>query len=319
MHRTVISRPRSFGIQRSGRRADDRYDRDDYLANVDVDGNPAQPPPVDAFEIQGHRIALMQRGDASESPVVCVHSTGLSSLQWRRLARRLAPRSVLAPDLIGYGGSDDWRGDRPFETAADLAVVEHVFDLCGDRPIHVVGHSYGGRLALLAAARRPDRVRSLSLFEPVSFGVLASSGDRAGLDELARYDDDGTFLDDAIGGTEAWVERFVDYWNGAGAWRELSDNQRGAFMRSSRKMFEEVRETCRDSVPHTEYVGLDVPALFISGSESTLAGRRVCAVLARELPQGRHVEIEGGHMAPLMMADVVNPLIIDHVHATEAR
>jgi pimeloyl-ACP methyl ester carboxylesterase len=85
------------------------------------------------------------------------------SRQWRKLGQRLAPtHDVLAPDLIGYGG-DPWPPGKPFHFGQD---VERLAGLL-DRPADVVGHSYGGLLALQLALAQPERVRSLALYEPV--------------------------------------------------------------------------------------------------------------------------------------------------------
>ena len=77
-------------------------------------------------------------------------------------------------------------------------------------------------------------------------------------------------------------------------------------------------ETSNDDVPHTHYLAIKCPALFVSGTESTIAGRRTAAVLADKLPQGRLVEVEAGHMAPLTASDEVNALIMENITAAEA-
>jgi pimeloyl-ACP methyl ester carboxylesterase len=84
-------------------------------------------------------------------------------------------------------------------------------------------------------------------------------------------------------------------------------------------MFEEVRETSQDRVPHTHYLELGCPAVFISGSQSTTAGRSTARVLASTLPAGRHVEIDAGHMAPLTASDEVNAIIMANIAAAEGR
>lgn len=263
-------------------------------------------------------VHLARRGDGPLAPVVMVHSTGLSGAQWRRLGRRLDRRGhhVAVPDLIGYGETDAWPGPGPFVTGADLAIVEAVMDLVGG-PVHLVGHSYGGRVALQAAARRPELVRSMAMFEPVAFGVLRSTRDPEGLADIEGDDRDPRFIDDGFGGSEGWMEMFVDYWNGEGAWAAMHENQRRSFMRSARKIFEEVRETSLDDIPHTAYEPLEMPALFISGRQSTPAGRRTSAILGETLPAGRHVEVDAGHMAPVMAPDDVNALILEHFEAVE--
>jgi pimeloyl-ACP methyl ester carboxylesterase len=257
------------------------------------------------------------------TPVVALPSTGLAGSQWRRLGKDLTERGhrVFAPDLIGYGESDDWPADRVFETHHDVQVVEDTITLCGSEAIHLVGHSYGGRVGLAAAAMRPDRIRSLALFEPTCFGVLRSTGDREALDELIAYDTDRRFLDEQFGGSEAWIERFIDYWSGRGTWSGMSAEEQARWKRSGRKMFQEVRETTLDEVPHGYYVErlAKIPLLVMSGAHSTRAGRRCCEVLSQVMPNCRHVELpEVGHMGPLLAAREVNALVLEHIERVEA-
>ncbi|KIG14875.1 Hydrolase, alpha/beta fold family protein [Enhygromyxa salina] len=278
-----------------------------------------------SITVHGLRIAYHRFPAATPaelSPVACLPSTGLSGLQWRRLAKLLSRRGhdVLCVDLIGYGESEDWPRPGPFRTEYDVDVVDALLDLC-ERPVHLVAHSYGGRVGLRAGLRRPQLLRSLSLYEPTCFGLLRSTGDTLGLAELGDYDADGRFLDDAFGGSEAWVERFIDYWSGPGSFAELDEDERRAWMRSSRKMFEEVRETALDDVPHTRYVDAlgQLSTLVISGATSTRAGQRCCDVFAQVMPRCRHVELaDVGHMGPVLAPREVAELIAGHIADVEA-
>ena len=97
--------------------------------------------------------------------VVCVHG----SLSWGTFAfraqRPLADSALLiVPDRRGYGASEP-NGAADFEVdARDVAA------LLGEGA-HLVAHSYGAVAALLAAARRPDAVRTLTVVEPAAFAV----------------------------------------------------------------------------------------------------------------------------------------------------
>jgi pimeloyl-ACP methyl ester carboxylesterase len=247
-------------------------------------------------------------------PVVLVHSSGLSSRQWSRLAARLAERHrVVAPDLLGSGGSDPVPRDEPFDFSKDVGALEAILETIRE-PFHLVGHSYGGLVALTSARRRPDRVLSIALFEPVAFGVLWSKDDRAGIADLVDYDRNGTFFDDATGGDEGWMERFVDWWQGPGAWRLLPQATRNTFLSVGRKVFQEVRSLTGDRTPHDAYAALAMPVLLLSGDRSPLAARRVAAILAETIPNAELVTFEGaGHMAPLTHAQAVNDRIVEHL------
>lgn len=275
--------------------------------------------------VHGLRVTYHRFGAAgSAAPVVCLPSTGLSGLQWRRLAKTMSARGheVLAVDFIGYGESEDWpRARAPFRTEYDIDVAEALLEQCSG-PVHLVGHSYGGRVALALGLRRPERLRSLALFEPTCFGVLRSTGDLVGTRELEAYDRDERFLAEDFGGSEAWVERFVDYWSGPGSFANFTEDERRAWLRSSQKMFEEVRETALDTVPHTAYLRAlaALPLLLMSGACSTLAGRRCCEVLAECMPRAEHVELaELGHMAPVLASREVADLIAAHILASDGR
>src|SRR5262249_49911610 len=121
------------------------------------------------------------RGD----PVVLVHSSGMSSRQWRRIADALEPRfRIVLPDLLGYGESSPWPREERFHFALDLLALEAVIDRVAQQTgkrIHLAGHSYGGFLAMLAALHRPRAIRSIAVYEPVSFGVLRSKSEKEAL------------------------------------------------------------------------------------------------------------------------------------------
>ncbi|MCW2614388.1 MAG: putative epoxide hydrolase, partial [Frankiales bacterium] len=97
---------------------------------------------------------------AGSTPVLLLHGVPETSSCWRDLAPRLATgRRVLAPDLPGLGGST-YTGafDVPSLVAELAALVE--LEVPGGR-VDVVGHDWGGSLALGLAGARPDLVRRL--------------------------------------------------------------------------------------------------------------------------------------------------------------
>jgi pimeloyl-ACP methyl ester carboxylesterase len=97
------------------------------------------------------------------TPVLLIHGL-FGSLSAPRILSAFGDRQVLAPDLIGYGAHRDavphgWTlQDQADHVAA--YVRDHV-----DAPVHVVGHSVGGAVAVFLARRHPDLVRSLTSVE----------------------------------------------------------------------------------------------------------------------------------------------------------
>jgi pimeloyl-ACP methyl ester carboxylesterase len=248
--------------------------------------------------------------------VIALHSGGMSGRQWRRLAERLqGGYRVLLPDFLGSGENPPWSDDASFHWGMDADVVEEIL-LADDGRAHLVGHSYGGLVAVTVAHRHPQAVRSLAVYDPVAMGVLHAAGDAEALADLARTD--MLTMDDAVGGGEAWLNAFVDWWNGPGAWASLPQPTRDAFLRVGRKVYYEVRSLLADRTPGDAYARIAAPALVLSGERSPLAARRVGTLLAAAMPQGRQQTIAGaGHMGPITHATEVNQAIAAHIAAAE--
>jgi len=118
----------------------------------------------------GLRMHLAEAGPADGEPVVCLHGWPQDWLLWRRVMPALAAdgHRVIAPDLRGFGWSDappDGYGKE--QLASDvLALV----DALGIARFALLGHDWGGWVALLLALRAPARVRrvlALSIASPL--------------------------------------------------------------------------------------------------------------------------------------------------------
>lgn len=114
--------------------------------------------------------SYVEAGDRSNPPVLLVHGNVSSNLFWDETLKRLAPSYwVIAPDLRGYGESeartiDATRGVRDWSD--DLQSL--VASLNIDTPVHVIGWSLGGGVAMQFAIDFPESVASLILLNPIS-------------------------------------------------------------------------------------------------------------------------------------------------------
>jgi pimeloyl-ACP methyl ester carboxylesterase len=227
--------------------------------------------------------------------------------QWRKLGHRLAPaHRVVAPDLLGYGPTP-WPHGKPFHFHEDLAMLAELLD----EPAHVVGHSYGGLLALQLALAQPTRVRSIAVYEPVAFGILDEPADAPFRDELARMP---AYRPGTDGVDEAWLAAFVGWWNGPAAWDQLAEPTKQAFRSVGWKLSQEVASLVADRTDRAGYARITAPTLLLGGEQSPAAEHRVLAKLAAALPHATLRSFAGvGHMAPITHADMVNDAIVAHL------
>lgn len=160
------------------------------------------------------------KGPGGSIPAVLVHGT----FSWATLAfehqRPLARgRTLLLPDRRGFGASPDLNGGGERDVTSDYAIdAVDISELLGDGA-HLVGHSYGGTVAMLAAAAHPDRVVSLTLIEPCAHTTAADEPVVARAIEDgrrfmagARLGTPGEYIDLAYGGRPrpepaAWLLR----------------------------------------------------------------------------------------------------------------
>lgn len=116
-------------------------------------------------EVRGARLRALAGGEPSAPPVLLVHGLGGTAENWLEVAPALARRArVLLVDLPGHGESPPLPALPTLDALADRLALLARREL--GAPAVVAGHSLGGLLALRLAARRPEAVAGLVLFDP---------------------------------------------------------------------------------------------------------------------------------------------------------
>ena len=114
------------------------------------------------LEVGGRELYVEQAG--AGEPVLLLHGFCCSSFSWRHVLSGLAPRfRVIAPDLPGFGFSQRPADPGAYGFPGLEGAVLGLLDRLGVESCHLVGHSFGGALALWLTERHPGRVRSLTL------------------------------------------------------------------------------------------------------------------------------------------------------------
>jgi pimeloyl-ACP methyl ester carboxylesterase len=247
--------------------------------------------------------------------LVCLHSNASTSGQWRGLMDELAGNyRVLAPDSYGSGKTAEWPSDREIRLQDEVDLLEPVFARAGPS-FTLVGHSYGAAIALLAALRRPGRVRALALYEPTLFSVVdAQQAPPNGADGIRN----------AVAAAGAALDRgdrnhaarcFIDFWMGSGSWDATPSQRKPPIAASVVNVRRWAHALFTEPTPAEAFAALDIPVLYMVGDDSPEPARAVARVLIPVLERVEVVRFPGlGHMAPVTHPEVVNAEIARFVY-----
>jgi pimeloyl-ACP methyl ester carboxylesterase len=237
--------------------------------------------------------------------VLCLHSSGSSSRQWQPLADRAGSRfNVIAPDLHGHGAGPAWLGEPAAILEADTVRIARLISV--DRPAHLVGHSYGGALALRIAAHFPERVRSVTIYEPVTFAALRDHLPR-GREALDVQALGRTVARDVAGGfaTHA-ARRFADYWSGAGTYAAMPASRRASLDRRMPAVAAHFTALWSDDVGLADLRSCRVPLTLLSGNRTRATTRRIAELIRFVRP-----DASGGLMTAMdHLGPITHPAIM---------
>ena len=266
---------------------------------------------------------MHQRGPTptGPAPVIALHCSGAGAAQWRQLGEVLGARyELVTPEHYGCDGVGPWTGERAFALADEAVRTIEIIDR-SDCEVHLVGHSYGGGVALRAAAERPNRIASLTLYEPSAFHLLKVMGARGAV-ALAEIRAIATQIDEAVitGDYRGGVSSFVDYWGGPGAWAALRPSVQAALTRWTPKAPLDFRALIDEPTTASAYTELHFPALIMRGEHGPAPTRLIAEKLSTLMPAAQVVVIAGaGHMGPLTHASEVNATIERHIEKSHPK
>jgi pimeloyl-ACP methyl ester carboxylesterase len=264
-------------------------------------------------------MVMKTHGIASAAPrelVIALHCSGANAGQWRKLGETLGEGfELIAPEHYGCGSAGPWTGEHAFSLADEAARTIALID-ADDRKVHLVGHSYGGGVALHVALARPDRIASLTLYEPSAFHLLRQfdhgAAALAEITAIAYAAATGVVTGDYRGAAMT----FVDYWGGPGAWDAMRPAAQDELVRWMPKAPLDFRALFREPTPASAYAQLNVPVLIMRGEHAPDPTRLVAEALPRLMPDAKGAVVaDAGHMGPLTHAAAVNALIAAHVAA----
>lgn len=266
------------------------------------------------IRVDGHDIRYVERAAAQvDAPcVVMIHGYTGSKENWYPLAARLGTRyRLLMPDLPGWGQSQRIAG-QDYGFSAQAEHVAALLRALGDAPVVLLGHSMGGGIAALVAARHPERVSHLVLIDAAG---VEFADNTFGLDVLAGRNPFAV-------SDRASLERYLDvlfHDRGArpampwpGPWLLCTLRRREADFEQS--VLERIGRSEERFLPWQQATRIRQPALLAWGRHDRVIDPSAMALYAQQIPQARTLWLErSGHMTvmeePAALADAVVALI----------
>lgn len=242
------------------------------------------------------------------SPVVMLHCSSGSWQQWKPLMQTLQGDRVecLALDLHGHGRSPEWPVGERDTLAVDAAAAWQALGT-GARDVQLVGHSYGAAVAMQMALMQPSRVASMTLYEPVPFGLLQADDPLQAPPRLeietiamrvASLVDPGRLHDAA--------RLFTNYWADGDAWAMANTAQRDRLASRMPSVSRHFNALFAARWSSQQLRRLTMPVLLMHGTRTREPSRALGWQLSTQLPRVTNVPLPGaGHLGPISHPEVV--------------
>lgn len=268
--------------------------------------------------VEGTRWAYVERTatDPAAPTLVLLHGYTGSKENWFALARALGRRyRLVVPDLPGWGSSSREReGDYGYAAQADrlAAFLQRI----GGAPVVLVGHSMGGGIAAVVAARYPQLVSHLGM---MNASGIEFSGNQFGLDVVAGQNPFGVV--DAAS-LEQYLGILFHQRNArppipwpAGHAVIAHRRREGAFEQS---VLDHIGRSDGRFLPAEQAPAITQPTLLLWGAQDQVIDPSAMALFGARIPQARQVLLDDcGHMSlmeyPGAVADAVRDLVEQEV------
>lgn len=265
-----------------------------------------------AFQFNGRAVDYV---DSGEGPcIVFVPGSFSATAAWRPIAEKLDGFRIVATSLPGCGGTDALVDGK---TSADdyVDLIDAVIDRTNDR-VHLVGHSWGGTLAVATALRGRGSLASLTLIEANPCDVLRQSG-HADLYAAAKNMSDAYIAAYRDGEPEA-ARRVIDFWTGEGTFASLPAKMREFVVQATPANVVDWPAMFAFRRPLSDYAKLKLPVLLVHGTKSHPSLHKIAALLHATIPGARLEKIpDASHLLIGSHPGEIAPLIAAHVMAAE--
>jgi len=224
----------------------------------------------------------------SGSPIVFIHGSYATTSTWKKMVEQLAvSHRCISIKLPGHCGTPDPEDFSSPTIETELEILENVVNSLTEEPIHLVGHSFGGVIALAQALKGNLNISQLSLFEPVAVSVLDQEKRAVVKTFLTKY------RHDVSQNVPFACGQVIEFWGGEGAFESLPD-----FIKDGMEplVANNIRHWDSEAVMDYKLIDLQklsIPTRLICGTKSNPVAHAICDHLNKQMPHSKKYIIEG--------------------------
>ncbi len=258
--------------------------------------------------VDGQTIDYQETGEGEA--VLFVPGSFSTPAAWTGIQKRL-PQTYrfIGTSICGYGGTEETRSLDDLGMEHEVRVVEAVARQA-DAPVHLVGHSFGGTIALATALAGAVEVRSIATFEA---NPLAPIRDRGHVDLFESTQEMSAAFEQAHhDGERDAAGRIIDFWGGAGSFAAMPEPVQDYCRATAYANVLDWRTAFSFEAALDDYAGLKIPALVVRGGLANEAMVKITDGLAASLPDVRTSVVDGAsHFLITTHADDCAQLLAD--------
>ena len=231
-----------------------------------------------------------QQGNGT--PIVFIHGSYATTSTWKKMIERLAVNHrCITIKLPGHGGTPEPKDFSKPTIETELEILSQVISEVTNEPVHLVGHSFGGVVALAQALKGGLSLSQVTLFEPVAVWVLKRIQDDAmslNVDSfLSKYRHDvSKKVTYACG-------QVIDFWNGDGAFEALPEYIKNGMEALTENNIRHWDVNVAISSNLMDLQACTVPIRLVCGSNSNPVAHAISDHLNKQIPTSKRYTIEG--------------------------
>lgn len=240
--------------------------------------------------------------------VILLHSSLSSSRQWMPLVELLeSDFTVINIDILGYGAADKVEDPDRYNFSVETDRIEKIINsLITHDCYHLVGHSCGGALALKIAVENPQKVLSLSLYEPVAFHLLVEGSQER---EIANKFAKDVDIDDSY----LAAEKFTNFWNREGFFKLLPERMQHLMASDMKKVNLDFIALTSETYTGKAINNISAPVMMMVGLKSPQLSKTLAGIIVSSLNNVEQVNFNTGHMGPISSASIIQPKIAEFI------